>query len=188
MRAKGGFTLVELLVTGIIALLIGSGLFVLAAQTWLSEQTILNQNTAQSEAREAVNMVVNDVLQLEPGPSTQATGTLIQFMRPASGGIVRIQWSPYTKVLTRYSTVNISTIHNITSFQLTYEFREPSSDGNLDHWFRFSAPSMVPLPLPLRSKIVAVYVSATATVNGATSTMSGGVWIRNQLTNIPAPV
>src|SRR5947209_19381547 len=69
-RHRRGLTIIELLVAGLIAVVVGSGVLALATASWQSHDAILAQNQVQREARAGLDMVCHYVRNLWPWTGT----------------------------------------------------------------------------------------------------------------------
>src|SRR2546423_9713287 len=61
---RAGFTLLETIVVGLVTVLVGSGLYNLANRSYDSEYQMMNQNAAVANARQAIDMLADNMRSL----------------------------------------------------------------------------------------------------------------------------
>ncbi len=68
-----GFTLMEVLIAATVSALLGAGLWTLIRSSYNSQWELLNQNTANANARQAIDLIVDDVRGLSTLEAASAT-------------------------------------------------------------------------------------------------------------------
>lgn len=196
MRTKGrrGLTLIELLVTAIVMVVAGAGLAAFVRTTYDAQDTILGQGTADMLARQAVDIIVDnlrDAQWFDPqatGCTSGCGGTAIA-QAISSAGISSVTYHTDTRDGSQVTALWLTNDHCLvkqvnggaqnvilTGVQsLTFSYYEPND------WWNAVAPTPADYP-----KIGAMGVSVTIAETGMrpyTSSESSYVRLRNSPPN-----
>lgn len=163
-RSPRGMTLIETLVTGLVAIMLGAGLWTLLRSSYDSQYALVNQNAVNAEARATVDVFADHLR----GAATITAASASDVTFTDSGGNTYRYWKSGSTL--RY-TVNGSPTggaqmqRNLTSLTLTYWTWTGTS------WTTSTSPSNL-------TTIAGVDIAATSSVNGASRSISSTVRFR----------
>lgn len=163
-RKRNGYTLIEVLIAGLIMTLLGLGLWTLLRSSYDSQYEILGQNSANSYARQAVDTLA-DNLRGATG-LTSATANDITFTN-AGGSSIRYWVSGGNLVTTTGGSPSGGTVVAMSVTSVSFVYWTYSGGA----WSSSTAPGTP-------ANVGAVDFTASSTVNGATRAVSGSVRIR----------
>ncbi len=166
-RRHAGFTLIEMLVVGLISVIIGAGLWTLVRSAYDAEYMLINQNTANANARQVVDLFADHLrgtaglVSASPSDVTFSdnAGNSIRYWR-ASDGTLR------TSVNNTPANGN-QILAGVQSLSLTYYTWNGSS------WVSSTSPS-VP------GSVGAADIVVVVNINGYTRRLSSRVRFRQK--------
>jgi type II secretory pathway pseudopilin PulG len=165
-RRQSGYTLIEMLFVGLIATVLGAGLWTLLRSTYDSQYELLGQNTANANARAAVDELADKLRGAKA--LSAATSTSLTFTDNSNNSIrYWLTGGKLVKSTNGSPSAGDTVVRDVQTVTFVYW---TNSGGS---WTSSSAPTTP-------ANVAAVDFSVTGTKNGCTRQVSGSVRIRQK--------
>jgi Tfp pilus assembly protein PilW len=190
-RTRRGTVLIEMLVSSLVALLIGAAVLACVQVTAQTNATILGQNNTDSVARRPLDILADNLRNAQVYGTTgasciqAATTSSLSCYTDSAGSYVRFWQDSTTTPATFKKTSGATTtilITGVTSLIFTYYTSTGLYSPASSSWATTVDPNN-PTATEL-TKVAAIGIKATVTVNGYTRTLSSVVRLRNSPPNV----
>jgi type II secretory pathway pseudopilin PulG len=196
MARRRGFTLVELMLVGMLTLLVSLGTFALAYRAWRSQEEILIQNEVARQARAAADAAADVLRNMPWGPTNQSnvhavtgaanSNSVLGLLNTGTDMDFRMNVQSGKLILVDELGAQQASASNITRFKVNFIVRTPTAGGGVQETeLTDFANRAVPVSPDARYPyVVGANISVTASRTSSdqmvfTSTATSTVKIRN---------